>query len=156
MAVIDRLQLKPHPEGGYYREIYRSKSIVRPSDDRPARVGLTTIFYLLAAGHHSRWHRVRSDEVWHFYLGDPLRLYAAAESLDAVERETLGSLASPGTLVHVVAAGHWQAARPLGDYSLVGCTVAPGFEFEDFSFLADDPHARTRIKNLEQELQDLI
>ena len=70
-ALIDRLNLWPHPEGGMHRHIYRSANVVQPADDRNARRSLTTIYFLLAAGQHSRWHRVRSDEVWHFYEGDP-------------------------------------------------------------------------------------
>jgi predicted cupin superfamily sugar epimerase len=134
-ALIERLRLEPHPEGGYYRELYRSAQRVQPLDDRPERSAATTIFFLLAAGQHSRWHRVRSDEVWHFYAGDPLDLQVASESLDVIEHVTLSGLDGPGELVHVVPAGKWQSARSRGDYSLVGCTVAPGFDFADFSFL---------------------
>jgi predicted cupin superfamily sugar epimerase len=133
-ALIERLRLEPHPEGGYYRELYRSNQRVQPLDDRPERAAATTIFFLLAAGQHSRWHRVRSDEIWHFYAGDPLDLHVATGSLDAVEHLTLSGLAGPGQLVHVVPAGKWQSAKPRGEYSLVGCTVAPGFDFADFSF----------------------
>jgi predicted cupin superfamily sugar epimerase len=137
-ALIERLRLEPHPEGGYYRELYRSEQRVQPLDGRPQRSAATTIFFLLAAGQHSRWHRVRSDEVWHFYAGDPLDLHVASESLDAIERVTLSGLDGPGHLVHVVPAGKWQSAKPRGEYSLVGCTVAPGFDFADFSFLENE------------------
>ena len=155
-AVIDRLGLRPHPEGGHYREIHRSAATVRPADERPVRRALTTIYYLLVQGEHSRWHRVRSDEVWHFYGGHPLRLHIAPASAAAVDQVTLSGLDGDGCLVHVVPAGCWQAARPLGAYSLVGCTVAPGFEFEDFSFLADDPAARCAIEALDPDGRALI
>jgi predicted cupin superfamily sugar epimerase len=136
-ALIDRLGLQPHVEGGYYREIYRSASRVRPTDGRPLRAAVTTIYFLLAAGQESRWHRVTSDEIWHFYDGDPLELSVTPPSRQPVERVTISAVSGPGQLVHMVPAGWWQSARPLGAYTLVGCTVAPGFDFADFSFLPD-------------------
>lgn len=155
-AVIDQFQLAPHPEGGHFREIYRSAVTVQPRDHRPMRSAVTSIFFLLAAGEHSRWHRVLSDEIWHFYAGDPLELYAAPASLETVERVTLGGVGSAGRLVHTVPAGWWQAARPTGAYSLVGCTVAPGFEFADFSFLRDDPARADALERLDPALHPLI
>ena len=154
-ALIERLRLEPHPEGGYFREIHRSAGTVRPEDDRPARAAVTSIYFLLAAGQHSRWHRVRSDEVWHFYEGDPLELLAGRPSLDRVERLVVSAPAGPGEPVHVVPAGWWQAARPLGAYSLVGCTVAPGFEFADFRFLRDDAEALRALERLDPGLAGL-
>lgn len=136
-ALVHELGLAPHPEGGFYRQIYRSESAVRPADDRSARASLTTIYFLLQAGQHSRWHRVRSDEVWHFYEGDPLELLVADPGVGEVRLVTLGPIGR-GEPVHVVPANWWQAARPVGRYALVGCTVAPGFVFEDFSFLRDE------------------
>jgi predicted cupin superfamily sugar epimerase len=136
-ALIERLGLEPHPEGGYFREIYRSGRTVQADDDRPPRPAVTTIYFLLAAGQQSRWHRVRSDEIWHFYEGDPLELSVAPPAREPVARVTLGPLSGSGQPVHVVQAEWWQAARPLGAYTLVGCTVAPGFDFADFSFLPD-------------------
>lgn len=120
--LIESLQLQPHPEGGWYRQVYKSEDRVTRNHDGADRSALTTIYFLLAAGTQSRWHRVRSDEVWHFYEGDPLELSTKSESivLDADHR------------VHVIPARAWQSARPLGAYTLVGCTVGPGFEFEDF------------------------
>lgn len=134
--LIRELQLEPHPEGGFYRQLYRSESAVSPADDRAVRASLTTIYFLLRAGQHSRWHRVRSDEVWHFYEGDPLELLIADPRVSAILPVTLGPVGN-GDPVHVVPADWWQAARPLGRYALVGCTVAPGFVFEDFGFLRD-------------------
>jgi hypothetical protein len=134
-ALIEQLHLEPHPEGGYFREVYRSARTVQPHDDRPARAAVTTIYFLLAAGQRSRWHRVRSDEIWHFYEGDPLELTVSPPDRGREGRVTLGPFSAASQPVHVVEAGWWQAARPLGAYTLVGCTVAPGFDFEDFSFL---------------------
>lgn len=143
-ALIARLDLAPHPEGGHYRQVYKSTDHVQPGDDRALRAALTTIYFLLAAGEHSRWHRVRSDEVWHFYEGDPLELLVMNAAMTELSTVRLAG-SDDGVRVHVVPSGCWQAARPQGAYSLVGCTVAPGFEFEDFDFLSDvDPLRRLR------------
>ncbi len=121
--LIDTLALAPHPEGGWYRQVFKSAERVTRHADGADRVALTTIYFVLVEGTSSAWHRVQSDEVWHFYEGDPLKLSIRGEEpvvLDADHR------------VHVVAARAWQSARPLGAYVLVGCTVGPGFEFGDF------------------------
>ena len=143
--LIEALGLAPHPEGGFYREIFRSTSRVQPADERQNRDAATTIYFLLVEGTHSRWHRVLSDEVWHRYEGGPLELLIAPPDADRVRRVVLGPAVESGGPVHVVPAGWWQAARPLGAYVLVGCTVAPGFVFEDFSFLRNESAARRRL-----------
>jgi predicted cupin superfamily sugar epimerase len=97
------------------------------------------IYFLLEAGQHSRWHRVGSDEVWQYCEGEPLALLVLGPDGAGVQRVILDSSARGGQPAHVVPAGVWQAARPLGTYSLVTCTVGPGFEFADFEFLADHP-----------------
>ena len=146
--LIARLGLTPHPEGGHFGEIYRSSSRVQPADSRPPRAALTTIYFLLAAGDVSRWHQVASDEVWHYHEGDPLELLTADANFTAIARRTLGPVAETTRPVHVVAAGEWQAARTTGAYTLVGCTVGPGFDFADFRMLnqaataADDVRRR--------------
>jgi len=137
--LIRTLGLLPHPEGGHYREVYRSDSRVQPRDARPERVSITTIYFLLCSGEVSRWHRVASDEVWHFYEGDPLELFGLDADLERVSRVVLGPVAVSTAPVHVAPAHTWQAARPSGSYSLVGCTVGPGFEFEDFRMLWEVP-----------------
>jgi predicted cupin superfamily sugar epimerase len=151
-ALIDRLHLSPHPEGGFYRQTYRSASMVRPDDGRPPRRSLTTIYFLLDAAQHSRWHRVRSDEAWHFYEGDPTELLLLDPACENVASVRLGPV-DAGERAYVVPAGWWQAARPTGDYSLVGCTVAPGFEFDDFDFLRDD---RVSLEALGRLRPDLV
>jgi predicted cupin superfamily sugar epimerase len=133
--LIDRLGLTPHPEGGHFGEIYRSSSRVQPQDSRPARSALTTIYFLLVAGEVSRWHQVASDEVWHHYEGAPLELLSADAAFDTIARRVLGTVDDVVRPVHVVPAGEWQAARTTGAYTLVGCTVGPGFDFEDFRLL---------------------
>lgn len=133
--LIHALGLVPHPEGGYYGEVHRSELLVRPTDDRPERSALTTIYFLLTGAQVSLWHRVRSDEVWHFYEGDPLQLACADPAFASVTRVVLGPAGQRSLPVAVVAADHWQAARSTGAFTLVGCTVGPGFDFADFELL---------------------
>jgi uncharacterized protein len=140
-SLITTLNLISHPEGGYYGELYRSSAIVHPADGRGPRPALTTIYFLLTGATVSRWHRVQSDEVWHFYEGAPLDLWLAPRQIDAVEQRRLGPLDGSQRPVWTVPAGWWQAARSTGDYSLVGCTVGPGFDFSDFVLAADEPSA---------------
>jgi predicted cupin superfamily sugar epimerase len=122
------LGLAPHPEGGFYRETFRD----RRTDDHGRAVS-TAIYFLLEAGQASRWHRVDAAEVWHFYAGDPLELTIAATERDAPRRLILGTDFSTGHQPQIVVpAGHWQQARSLGRWTLVGCTVAPGFTFDGF------------------------
>lgn len=136
--LIHSLRLQPHPEGGRFREVFRSRDRVARLGTAVERAALTSIYFLLPAGEHSRWHRVESDEVWHFYEGDPLELlWLGADG--RVRRETLGPVSAEAQPVRVVPAGCWQAARPRGAYTLVGCSVAPGFDFADFALLADHP-----------------
>lgn len=154
-ALIEQLGLAPHPEGGYYRELFRSPLAVHPADDRPARNALTTIYFLLPAGEWSRWHRVRSDEVWHLYEGSALELLVSPPGCATVERVLLGPPGATLGPCHTVPAGWWQAARPRGAYALAGCTVAPGFEFADFGFLRDAPEELARLRTLAPELARL-
>jgi len=118
--IIALLQLERHPEGGWYRQTFR--------DDVPnGRAHSTAIYYLLEAGDSSAWHRVDSAEMWHWYAGSPLELKVDRQVL--VLGSDLGTGQRPQGLVPP---GAWQSARSLGDWTLVGCTVAPGFEFEHF------------------------
>ena len=141
--------MQPHPEGGYYVEMHRSATSVQPLDGRPQRAALTTIYFLLTADDVSRWHRVSgSDEVWHFHEGAPLELLTAGREFERLDRHMLGPVSGLQRPIHVVEAGVWQAARTTGAYTLVACSVGPGFDFADFSMLRDDPaaadHARRR------------
>jgi len=141
--LVRMLRLEPHPEGGAFRETFRAAGRVVPPGGalRPAA---THIYFLLAAGGHSRWHRVAHDEVWNFYEGDPLELAWIAPDWSRIERRTLAPAGVAREPAAVVPAGCWQAARTRG-YSLVGCTVAPGFEFADFTLMADDLEQRDRL-----------
>lgn len=134
-ALIDRLGLVPHPEGGYYRETYRS---ALEFDAGPpfnaARASCTGIYFLLTGGNFSALHRIRSDEMWHFYDGDPLHVHMIAPD-GTYSVVTIGRDIEAGELPQfVVPAGHWFGAtvsRAEG-FALVGCTVSPGFDFADF------------------------
>jgi len=214
--LVDKLALQPHPEGGWYREIYRSPT--RVETPRGSRSAITTIYYLLERHQLSRWHVVQADELWHFYAGAPLELLEYDSTARKLQRHMLGHVDStPGASadatawpagaaatvasggitkagagasadatawpagvgaavafgattsgsagatvaagdsasaagssgavsVAVIRSGVWQAARSLGDYSLVGCTVGPGFEFADFQFTADLPSHAEHFK----------
>ena len=125
--IIHLLDLKPHPEGGHYRETFRDKAA--PGQ----RAASTAIYFLLARGERSHWHRVDAVETWHYYAGDPLVLEISATDRGPVERVTLGPDLTAGQRPQgIVPTGAWQAALPLGDWTLVGCIVAPGFEFAGF------------------------
>ena len=141
--LIAVLQLLPHPEGGYYRETHRSALQVTPADSRGPRAALTTIHFLLPAGEISRWHRVGSDEVWHFLDGAVLELHQADSEFEAIHTFALGPYGEAAQPTRVVPAGCWQAAHSTGAYTLVGCTVGPGFEFADFELLRDCPRERS-------------
>ena len=129
--VIARLGLTPHPEGGHYRQTWAAEA---GPGERPAG---TCIYFLLAAGERSHWHRVDAAEIWHHYAGAPLVLRLAATEAGPAEALRLGpDLLGDEEPQRVVPAGWWQAAETVGDWSLVGCTVSPGFRFEGFELAA--------------------
>lgn len=137
--LINLLDLEPHPEGGYFREVFRSTNLVQLPESRERRSALTTIYFLLAAGGHSSWHRVGADEVWHYSEGAPLELFWTERGAAEYKRALVGEAGGPGEPIAVVPGGSWQTARTTGEYTLVGCTVGPGFEYEDFRLLRDLP-----------------
>jgi len=155
--LIAALDLRPHPEGGFYRQIFRSEVQVTPLDRRGLRAALTTIYFLLPEDSFSRWHQVASDEVWHLYEGGPLELLELSASAQSVLRHRLGPVGS-GTDAPVctIGAGIWQAARPLGQYAFLGCTVGPGFDFADFRLLADDHPRAAAVRAAFPDLAVLI
>jgi uncharacterized protein len=154
--LIRLLDLRPHPEGGHYGEVFRSPRSVHLADRGVSRSALTSIYFLLTAGTHSRWHRVLADEAWHFYEGEPLELLQLDVAGSACSRHTLGPVAGAERPVHVVPAGCWQAARPTGAYALVGCSVGPGFDFADFALLADHPAAAAALRERFPDLAVLV
>ena len=131
--IIARLELKPHPEGGHYRETFRD---VRA--DAQGRSRSTAIYYLLRRGERSHWHRIDAVEIWHYYSGASLTLKIANEGCGP-HTVTLGPDVTAGERPQaIVPAGAWQAAESTGDWTLVGCTVAPGFEFASFELAKAD------------------
>jgi len=131
-TLIARLKLAPHPEGGYYREIYRSPDRVEWRGETLSAA--TAIYFLLQKGDKNWWHRIPQDELWHFYDGDPLELVGFNEKEMKLHRFRL----SPENPAVVMPGGWWQAARTAGDFTLIGCTVSPGFEFRLFELLERD------------------
>jgi uncharacterized protein len=130
--IIARLELKPHPEGGHYRETFRDSR--RDVDGRSAS---TAIYFLLARGERSHWHRIDAAEVWHYYAGSALNLQIADDIGQRCIR--LGPDLAAGEVPQtIVPAQAWQAAESSGDWTLVGCTVAPGFDFTKFELAAPD------------------
>ncbi|HNP96261.1 MAG TPA: cupin domain-containing protein [Cyclobacteriaceae bacterium] len=138
LEIVDKLQLKPHPEGGFFREIYRSEGII-PKDALGTsfpgdRNYCTAIYFLLTHENFSAFHRIRQDELWHFYSGDPLQVHVIDKNGLYVCHEVGSDISTSQAPQLTVPAGCWFASgvKPGGKFSLVGCTVAPGFDFADF------------------------
>lgn len=160
---VRRLKLEPHPEGGYYRQTYRSDEIISqaalPEGFTGPRAASTAIYFLLEGENFSAFHRLRSDEIWHFYTGSPLVVHV----IDSAGRSSpipLGSDPEAGQVFQaVVRAGSWFASHVADwkGWALVGCTVAPGFDFEDFEIatqkkLVDEyPQHRELIRKLTRD-----
>ena len=128
--IIDRLKLEPHPEGGFYRQTWRAENEGRA-------VG-TCIYFLLKDGGHSHWHKVDATEIWLYHAGAPLILSLSASDDGPATDHLLSPDLTVGEPQLIVPEGHWQAARTTGEYTLVSCTVSPGFEFEGFTLAAPD------------------
>ncbi len=119
--------MQPHPEGGWYKETWRESS---PNAERASG---TAIFYLLEAGQYSHWHKVDAAEIWHWYDGAPLTLEISPDDETPASQHVLGPDILSGQMPQIIVPkGHWQCAKSTGSYSLVGCTVSPGFEFSGF------------------------
>ncbi|MEM9764495.1 MAG: cupin domain-containing protein [Pseudomonadota bacterium] len=130
--IIDMLGLEPHPEGGWFRETWRADAA------EGERAAGTAIYYLLDAGEVSHWHRVDAAEIWHWYAGGPLSLSLSPNGHDA-EAHVLGTELAAGQRPQlIVPPGWWQTSCSLGAYTLVGCTVSPGFEFAGFEMAPPD------------------
>jgi len=141
--VIRKLDLKPHPEGGHFRETFRDAPLAYrppPAGEGSVAVGRaasTAILFLLARGERSHWHRIDAVEIWHYYAGAPLKLSVVDGATEQIFR--LGAnIHADETPQVMVPARAWQAAESLGDWTLVGCTVAPGFEFAGFELAPKD------------------
>lgn len=157
-ALIALLSLRAHPEGGHYREVHRPPDSVQPTDGRSLRPALTTIYFLLAAGEMSRWHRVLSDESWHYHEGAPLELIVTAPDFETIATYLVGPFEEGAATepMGVVSAGWWQAARSTGPYTLVSCCVGPGFVFDDFVMLRDLPDDAARLSHAHPSLASLV
>ena len=131
--VVRMLDLSPHPEGGYYRETYRD-----PQTSESGRSIKTLIYFLLGTGDVSHWPRVDAVEVWHYYAGAPLVITISPNGVDAAASHLGPDLRAGQRPQIVVPANHWQTACSLGEWTLVGCTVAPGFEFSGFELAPED------------------
>jgi uncharacterized protein len=129
--IIARLELRPHPEGGFYRETFRD---IRA--DALGRACSTAIYFLLTRAEKSQWHRIDAIEIWHYYAGSPLTLRIAHEGCAPHEVRLGADIASGERPQAIVPASAWQTAETTGDWTLVGCTVAPGFEFGSFELAA--------------------
>lgn len=130
--IIAQLDLKPHPEGGHYRETFRDSNL-----DTNGRSRSTSIYFLLGRGERSHWHRIDAVEVWHYYAGDALTLRIADDH--GTRGVRLGPDLAAGEVPQaIVPPQAWQAAESTGDWTLVGCTVAPGFEFANFELAPKD------------------
>jgi len=152
--LLNILGMRPHPEGGHYVELFRSSHRVQVLDRDVERAAVTSIYFLLAAGEFSRWHRVVSDEVWHFHEGDAIELLLFDDQ--GLRRLRLGPVSRETRPPIVVPAGTGQAAAPTGAYTLGGCTVGPGFEFTDFSLAVDWPEIAAKIANAGPDLAKFI
>ena len=138
--LIAKLGLEPHQEGGWFRQAYKSVTQVRAAQG--ARSAVTTIYYLLEHARPCPWHVVQSDEIWHFYHGAPSELLSYEPVSRRLIRHRLNSVTADGVQVAVIPAGSWQATHCLGEYMLAGCTVAPGYENQDFRWVREMPGHR--------------
>jgi uncharacterized protein len=155
-SLIASLQLEPHPEGGYYKEVIRSTMQVVSPAVLADRSAVTDIYFLLLQGQKSRLHRVMHDEIWHFYEGAPLILIDIDSQTLEMREIRLDPQELQPLYTHGIKAGNWQAAYSSGAYSLAGCTVAPGFDFADFQFLAGDVGKAEAIGAKYPHLKDLM
>lgn len=155
--MVKKLDLKPHPEGGFYRETYRSEEVIEASKGGSRNL-CTGIFFLLTAGNFSAFHRIKSDEMWHFYAGDPLSVHVLQNG--EYRKLSIGPVQLEGYCPQgLVPGGAWFASEVEegGSYSLVGCTVSPGFDFKDFELArrmelcADFPQHLSIIKRLTRQ-----
>jgi predicted cupin superfamily sugar epimerase len=158
---IEKYKLSPHPEGGFYSETYRATEVI-PERALPARFGgdrsfSTGIYFLLESHNFSAFHRIQADEMWHFYAGQALEIFVIHQQSRELQVIRLGSDPDNGeTFQAVVPAGAWFASRPAEGtgYALVGCTVAPGFDFADFE-MADRNSLKQEYPEFEQLISEL-
>lgn len=152
--VIKKLNLSKHDEGGYFYQTYKSDLIAQPQKESYTRSSATHIYYFLSKGMHSKFHKVKHDEIWNLYDGEGVKLYIYDEKGNTVGEKILSK---QDFYFHaVVHRDLWQAAEPIGDFVLVGCTVSPGWELEDEAYLSDHPEVIDKFNNLRPDLKRLI
>jgi predicted cupin superfamily sugar epimerase len=152
--IINVLNLSPHDEGGFFRQTYKSELIVKPAKESYARSSVTHIYYFLSKGMYSIFHKVKHDEIWNLYDGEGVKLYIYDAENKKIEERILSK---ENLNFHTVVPGNlWQAAEPSGDYVLVGCTVAPGWESEDEEYLSEHPEVVEKLGKLRPDLMRLI
>jgi len=152
--IVEKHNMQAHPEGGFFVETFRSNRLVETTDGRGARSALTHILFLLDASFKdgiSRLHRVRSDEVWQYITGAPLTLTCLSPDLSEASDSIL-NLDHPSL---TVPADAWQASRTYGPWTLVGCTVGPGFDFQDFTMMKDEPETTKQLLASYPHLEEL-
>ncbi|WP_395338185.1 cupin domain-containing protein [Ningiella sp. W23] len=158
-ALIGLFNLQPHPEGGYYSEEYRSEEQVASYVDSEKRASVSHIYFLLARGQVSRWHKVLHDEIWNVYEGDPLRILTLStkDNSNRLADDIIGKQNTQGRedYFKVITGGDYQAAESTGAYTFVGCSVAPGFEFRDFSYIEDEA-TRAIVKDYKKDYQKFL
>lgn len=152
--LLTTLNMRPHPEGGHYVELYRSARRIEVLERKVERSAISAIYFLLAGEAYSRWHRVMSDEMWHYHEGDPIELVMLDQR--GLRRVRLGPVSGETRPTVIVPAGTWQTGRTTGAYTLITCTVGPGFEFTDFTLAVDYPDVAARIASAGPDLAGFI
>jgi predicted cupin superfamily sugar epimerase len=152
--IIEILDLSKHDEGGYFRQTYKSDLIVQPEKESYTRSSATHIYYFLSKGMYSKFHKVKHDEIWNLYDGEGVKLHVYDDKNDKVDEQILSIR---NFEFHAIVPGDfWQAAEPIGDFVLVGCTVVPGWELEDEEYLSDHPEVIDKLIKLRPDLKCLI
>jgi hypothetical protein len=152
--LIAKLKLEPHQEGGWFRQAYKSGTQTQAAQG--SRSAVTTIYYLLEHERPCPWHVVQSDEIWHFYHGAPSELLAYEPRTRSLVRQQLNAVTGEGVQVAVIPAGSWQATHCLGEYMLAGCTVAPGYEHQDFRWVREMPGHRDHFTGAMRGLEAFL
>lgn len=150
----ENLNLTSHPEGGAFRELFKSSEVVIKAEGGEHRSAITHIYFHLEKGEVSRFHKVNSDEIWHLYEGEGVTLYLWGEGDLNIREIKIGSSETPHC--YVVPAGVWQAAEPVGESSLAGCSVGPGFEFEDFRLIDSKDDEAAAIRAIRPDLEKFL
>ena len=151
---IEQLQLRAHPEGGYYKEVYRSTRVFKPSEIGQERNYATSIYFLIEAGNASHFHSIQQDELWYYHAGDPLSVFILSED-GALNEIKIGPRIDQGqTLQSLIPAGAIFGSKSSGEYSLVGCMVSPGFDFDDFK-LYTQSELLERFPNQDEIIKEL-